>query len=98
MRELIEAADEIDGFQVLVAAVLIGDPFTCSAGVIEVDHGSHGIHAEAVNVVLLEPEQRVGNEKLANFVPAEVKNERSPIAMLALSRIGVLVESGAVEV
>src|SRR5205823_5032303 len=44
-----------------------------------------------------EPEERVTDEKIADLVPAEIKNERAPVLMFALARIGVLVEIGAVE-
>ena len=37
------------------------------------------------------------DQEIAHFVAAEVKNERAPILMLALARIHVLVEIGAVE-
>ena len=97
MRQFVEAAQEIDGLQVLVAAVLVRNPLAGLARVVEVQHGGHGIHAQAVDVILLQPEQRVRDQERAHFVAAVVEDQRAPVAMLALARVGVLVERGAVE-
>jgi hypothetical protein len=48
-------------------------------------------------VVLLQPEEGVGNEERAHFVAAVVEDQRAPVELLALARVGVLVERGAVE-
>ena len=48
--------------------------------------------------ILLQPEQRVRNQERAHFVAAVVEDQRAPVAMLALARVGVLVERRAVEV
>ena len=49
-------------------------------------------------MVLLQPEQGVGNQKLADFVASIVKDQRTPVAVLALARIGVFVKRCAVEI
>ena len=67
------------------------------ARVVEVEHRRHGVHAQAVDVVLLEPEQRVAQQEVADLVAAVVEDERAPVLVLALPRIGVLVERRAVE-
>ncbi len=48
-------------------------------------------------MIFVEPEERVGGQKIAHFVAAEVENERAPILMLALPRIGVFVEIRAIK-
>ena len=45
----------------------------------------------------LQPEQRVGDQERADLVAAVVEDQRAPVAMLALARVGMLVERGAVE-
>src|SRR5262249_60751495 len=55
------------------------------------------IDAQPVGVVLLEPEQRVRQEEVADFVAPVVEDQRAPVAVLALPWVGVLVERGAVE-
>src|SRR5205814_9616268 len=44
-----------------------------------------------------EPEQRVRQQEVADFIAAVVEDQRAPVLMLALPRIGVLVERRAVE-
>ena len=61
MSYLVHALDEIDGMEILAATELIGDPLTGFAGVVEVEHGGDSIHAEAINVIFVEPEESVGD-------------------------------------
>ena len=44
--------------------------------------------AQSVDVVLVVPEQGVGDEVIAYFVAAVVEDLRSPVGVLALTRIG----------
>ena len=46
---------------------------------------------------LVQPEQRVAEQERAHFVAAVVEDQRAPVLVLALPRIGMLVERGAVE-
>ena len=55
------------------------------AGIVEVKHGRHCVHAEAVDVILVEPEQSVSDQKITDFVPAVIKNQRPPVLMLSLA-------------
>ena len=48
-------------------------------------------------MIFVEPEKRVGDQEIAHFVAAIIKNERAPILVLALARIHVFVEIGAIE-
>ena len=68
------------------------------ARVVEVEHRGDGVHAQAVDVILLEPEQGAREQEAADFVASVVEDERSPVLVLALPRVGVLVEVRAVEV
>ena len=61
MRDFVHALEEIDGVKVFAAAELIGNPFAGLAGVVEIEHGGDGVHAKAVDVVFVEPEECVGN-------------------------------------
>src|SRR5690606_41285629 len=51
----------------------------------------------AVDVELLDPVARVGDEEVANLVAAEVEDVGAPVGLLAAAGVGVLVERGAVE-
>ena len=90
-------ADELERFQVLPAAVPVGNPGAVFARVIQVQHRRHRVHAQAVDVVAVEPKQRVGDQEVGNFVSAIIENVRAPIRVLAQTRIVVLVQVGAIE-
>ena len=56
----VEGLEEGDGFQVLAAAMDVGDPLARRPAVVEVEHGGDRIDPEPVDVIAVEPEQRVG--------------------------------------
>ena len=88
---------EADGLQVLAPAELVGQPVARLAAVVEIEHRGHGVDPQAVDVVLVEPEQGVGDEEVADLVAAVVEDQRAPVAMLAAAGIGMLVQGRAVE-
>ena len=63
--DLVEPLEEGDRLQVLAAAVAVGHPLARLARVVEVEHRGDRVHAQAVDVVLVEPEERVGDEEVA---------------------------------
>src|SRR5206468_4701800 len=89
--------EKIDGVEILAAAVNVRNPLPRLPRIIEIKHRSHGIHAQTVDVIFVEPEKPVADEKIAHLVAAVIENERAPILMLALTGVLVLVEVGAVE-
>src|SRR5450631_2228250 len=95
---LIEAAEEVDGVEVLASAEFVGDPFTLFARVIEIQHGGDCIYAYAVDVIFVEPEHGARHQEAADFGAAIVKNVRLPVGMEPLARVCVLVKMRAVEV
>lgn len=84
--------------QVLIAAVLIGNPLSVPAPVIQIEHGSHGVHPQTVNVILFNPVESVGDEEIFHLVFAVIKYLGSPVRMFAFSGIRVLVERFSVKV
>ena len=68
------------------------------ARVVEVEHRGDRIDPQAVEVVAVEPEERVAEEEVADLGPAVVEDLGAPVAVFAQPRVGVLVEMGAVEV
>src|SRR5258708_39391875 len=72
-------------------------PFAGLAGIIQIEHGSDGVHAEAVDMVFIEPEKRVGNQIVLDFVAAVIVDQRAPVWMGALARIRMFVEMRAIE-
>ena len=97
MSDFVEALDEIDGFEIFAATIAVGNPFVVLARIIEIEHGSDGVHAQSIDVIFVQPEERVGNQIVLDFVAAVVVDQRAPIGMRALARIGVFVEMRAVE-
>ena len=57
----VQLLQKCNGFKVFFSAIFIRSPFAVAAVIVEVQHTGHRIHAQAVNMVLLQPEQRIGN-------------------------------------
>ena len=88
---------ELDRLEVLPAPVLVRRPATFRTRVVQIEHRCDRIHPQAVDVELLQPVQRVGDQEVADLGAAEVEHVGAPVELLAAARIGVLVERGAVE-
>ena len=93
----VQLAQEGDRLEILVSAVPVGKPLSFPARIVEVEHRRHGVHAQSVHVIAIEPEQRVGDQVVGDFRPAEVEDGGIPVGMQARSWIRVLVECRAVE-
>ncbi len=91
------APQEFDGVDVLAAAVTVRNPAAGRAAVVEIDHRGDRIDAQPVDAVALHPEQRVGHEEVRHLDAAVVVDQRAPVEVAALHRVGVLVKRGAVE-
>ena len=97
MSDFVEFLQQTDGRQVLASAVFVGNPLAFFAAVVEVEHRRDRIDAQAIDVVLVQPEQGVGDQEVAHFVAAVVEDHGSPVRMLALTRIFMFEQSRAVE-
>ena len=84
-------------FQVLVSAIDIGHPLPILFSVIQIKHGGHRIHPDAVGVILVRPEQSIGNEEVGNLRPSVIIDQRAPMGMRALSGVLMLVDTGTVK-
>src|ERR1039458_1351933 len=60
-------------------------------------HGRLSIHSEAIDVVFAQPELRIRDQERAHLIAAVIEDQRSPIAMLALARIGVFVQRSSIK-
>ena len=94
---MIELLEELHGLQVLASTKLVRNPLALLAGIVEVEHRSHGIHAQAVHVEALTPEEGIGSKEISNFMAPKIEDERAPILMGPLPRVGVLIKGCAVE-
>src|SRR4029077_4598143 len=89
--------EERNRFEIFTAAKWVRNPFAGLTRVVEIEHGSDGVHAETVHVVLIHPEESVRGQVILNFVSAVIENECAPIGVCAAARISVLVKVGTVE-
>ena len=83
--------------QVDIAAVLVGSPLAAPASVIQVEHGGHRVHPDAVHVELFQPVDHVGDQEGAHLIPAVIKDPGAPVRMLPAEGIGGLVAVPAVK-
>ena len=67
MTELVESFEEVDCLEVLVAAELVGDPLAGLARIVEIEHRGDGVDPQAVEVVDVEPEERVAEEEVSHL-------------------------------
>ena len=94
---LVQALQKRHRLQVFLTAVLIGHPFPILAAVVQIQHRSHRVAPDAIDVVLFQPEHGAGNQEADDLIPAVVKHQGSPILMLAFSRVRILVAAGSVK-
>ena len=94
----VEVAKEADGLEVLPPTELVGDPLPLLARVVQVQHRRHGVDAQAVHVVCIEPVERAGHQERADLVASVVEDVALPVLVKALPGVLVLVQVRAVEV
>ena len=68
------------------------------SAVVQIHDGGDRVHAQAVDVELLEPEQRTCDQKVRDFDTVEIVRVRAPLGVKAFAPVHVLVEMRAVEV
>lgn len=96
VAEFVEAFEKINRLEVLASTEAVGLPFPGLAGIVEIQHGGHSIHAEAVEVILVEPEEGVAMQEVFYFVAGVVEDEGAPVLVFSLAGIFIFVEAGAV--
>src|SRR5215472_11122948 len=98
IRFLIESTKKIDGLKIFASSKFVWDPLALFARIVEVKHGGHRIHPQAIDMILVEQEHRARHQETADLCAPVIKNMGLPVGMEALARIGVLVEMRAVEI
>ena len=93
----VQSLDELDRLEVLVTAVLVGDPLAVTAVVVEVQHGGYRVNADAVDMVLVQPEHCGGYEEGDDLVARVVEYVGAPFLVLALAAVLILIAVDAVE-
>ena len=95
---LVEVAQELHGLQVLPPSIPIGYPLPLLAGVVQIEHRGHRVHAQPVHVVDVQPVEGAREQEGAHLVPSIVEDVALPVLVEALTGILVLVEVGSVEI
>src|ERR1700720_1333944 len=95
--DCIEMAQKANCLQIFAAAVDVGDPFTFFAAVVAVQHRGHSIDAKAVDMKVLQPIKRAGNQETLHFAPTEIVDQSTPIEMKALAWIEMFVQRCPIE-
>ena len=96
-RRAVQRPQKLDSLQILPAAVPVGPPCAALPVVVQIQHGRHRVHPQAVDVVLPQPVGRGGQQEAAHLRLAEVEHPGTPAGVLPLQRVAVLVQAGAVK-
>ena len=91
----VDLADKRAGVQVFLGSVLVELLLTRIVDAkVEVQHTGHAVHANAVNVEVLEPVQHVGDQEGADLAASEVKLVRAPVGVNLVLKQHVAVKGG----
>src|SRR5258705_2203501 len=92
VSNLIQLFQKGQCFQVLTAAKFVREPLAFLAAIVQIKHRSHGIHTQSVDVKFLEPEERISDKEVSDFVAAIIEDIGAPVRMLPLARIEMFIE------
>ncbi len=95
-RQAVQVLQKRDGLQIFMPPVNIGPPLR--AAIVQIQHGRHGVHPQAVDVVFLQPPPGGGQQEGPHVVLAEVKDPGAPALVLPLQGVAVFIQAGAVKV
>ena len=96
-HHFVQTFQECDGFKVFASTIDVGYPLACLSAVVPIEHGSHGIHPQAIDSKALQPIQRVTNQKIANLGASQVVYERVPVIVKAFARVSIFIQGAAVK-
>ena len=80
---LVQLLDEIHRLEIACIPILIGLPVTFLARVVEIEHISHSIDAQAINMELLEPEKRIGYQEALHLRTPIIKIRGTPFPVFS---------------
>ena len=84
LKHRIQMFQKFHSFQIFITSVNIGNPFPVVLAVIQIQHGSHCVHAYSVCMILLCPEQGICNEEILHLRASIIVNQRAPVRVHAL--------------
>ena len=95
---LIQLVEEINSLQIAVAAVLVGLPLALLPAIVQIQHICHRIDAQPVNMVLIHPENRIGNQEALYLGAAIIKVGSTPACIICTLRIVGLIQVASIKV
>ncbi len=93
----IELLQKLSRSDILVPAVFVGDPFALFPPVIQIKHGRDSIHPDAIHMVFLKPEYRIGNKETPDLITIIVEYQGTPVGVLTLAGIQMLIQRCSVK-
>ncbi len=97
MDQDIQIFQQRDGSDIFVPAELIGNPLSLFPAVIEIQHRRDGIHAQAIDMVPVQPKERAIQQEVPNLDSIVIEDAAMPIRMVPEPRVGMVVEMCAVK-
>ena len=95
LHSAVDLTDKRAGVQVLLGTVLVELLLARIVDAkVEVQHTGHAVHADAVNVEVLEPIQHVGDQEGADLAAGEVELMRAPVGVNLVLKQHVAVKGG----
>ena len=97
LHRAVDRTQQVDRLIILAPAIAVGHPLPLRPGIVAVEHGGHGIHAQPIHMVFLHPIAGIGGQEVLHLRPAVIVDQRVPVLMEALARVRVLIKGGAVK-
>ena len=89
--------EELNGIQVLVSAVLVGQPLAFLLAIVQVKHGRDRVNTDTVDVELVDPVHDVGDQEVADLGFTQVKDLGAPVRVLAAAGVRIFKDAAAVK-
>ncbi len=90
--------EKLDSLQVFIVPILVGHPVPGAASVIQIQHGGDSIYPQAVDMILLDPVDGIGNKEVGNLMLPVIKHLGAPVRMLPFPGVRILVQRLAVKI
>ena len=97
MDQDIQVFQQRDGSDVFMPAELIGNPFSFFPSIIEIEHRGDGIHAQAVDMVAIQPKEPAVQKEVPDLDAIVIEDAAVPVRMVAEPWVGMIVEMRPVE-
>ena len=84
--------EKLHRIQVLISAIQIRHPLAGPLAMVQVKHPGDILHPQAIGMINLRPEERIGNQEIRHLRSCIIIGERAVIGIQRLARIQVLIQ------